>query len=50
LKDLIEPDWEAIEHERQHDEQVDHIKPKTQEQKSKREGILVEIESQVKKA
>lgn len=47
LKDLMEPDWEAIEHERQHGGQVDHIKPETLEQKSKRERILDDIESQV---
>ncbi|PWN36806.1 uncharacterized protein FA14DRAFT_186984 [Meira miltonrushii] len=49
LKDLMEPDWEAIEHECQHGGQVDHIKPETPEQKSKREGILAEIEEQVNK-
>lgn len=49
LKDLIEPDWEAIEHERQHGGQVDHVKRETPEQKVKREGILAEIEEQVNK-
>lgn len=49
LKDLIEPDWEAIEHERLHGGQVDNLQRETKEEKRNRERILIELEVQVNK-
>lgn len=52
MDDLIEPDWEAMEHERQHVEDSSGISPaisgkETPEAKAKRESILSRLHEKI---
>ncbi len=45
ISDLVEPDWEALEHERQHGGNISHMNRETEEDKSKRESILSSLQA-----
>lgn len=47
VKDLVEPDWEALEHERQHGGDASHFTRETQEEKGKRESTLRDLQARV---
>lgn len=49
VTDLAEPDWEAIEHEREHGADVSHIKRESKEEKPIREQRLHDLQEQVNK-
>lgn len=45
VEQLVEPDWEALEHERQHGANIPQITKETEEEKRKRESLLDELQA-----
>lgn len=45
IGDLVETDWEALEHERQHGANLPQIHKETKEERKKRESILDNLQA-----
>jgi formiminotetrahydrofolate cyclodeaminase len=48
LGQLVERDWEALEHEREHGADISHIQRETEEEKQQRESRLGLLQARVK--
>lgn len=46
VSNLIEPDWEALEHEQEHGADVSHVQRETEEQKKLRQNRLHQLQIQ----